>query len=355
MVINNEVFREMVNAATMAPSSDNMQPWEFINYGTCIEVRCVKERLLKIDVMDMFSWISIGAAIENIVNYSAKIGLNAIVEYNSDPYKIWAARITFKEDKNIEHFADVIESRTTNRSKFSNNKIGDHIFNKLSKSISNLSCGVSWTNDDVKQGQISQIDEIFSAILLEHAPLFDGFFDTLLFTKKDIENIRVGMDIKSLDIPFLFAFIAKRLKGLKLNRIISRLGMGRFIARTLSSRLKQCGGIIYITAREQSPVGFLEVGRAFERIWLAVTKKDLSAHPYGVIPQYLTMSKIKPESFLDKHIPVIEECRKKFSNIFPEVKGEYPGVMLRIGYTTKISIRTTIRLWPDQVIKRNSQ
>jgi len=46
-------FLVLVEAAGMAPSSDNTQPWCFSPGQDYIDVYMVKERLLAIDVLDM--------------------------------------------------------------------------------------------------------------------------------------------------------------------------------------------------------------------------------------------------------------------------------------------------------------
>ena len=64
--ISTQLLRRLIEAAGKAPSPDNNQPWAFGRLDNAIQVFHRRERALPSDVRDMFSWIAIGAAIENL-------------------------------------------------------------------------------------------------------------------------------------------------------------------------------------------------------------------------------------------------------------------------------------------------
>ena len=336
----------------MAPSSDNMQPWEFDKQDNAIEVYCVKERLLAIDVMDMFSWMSIGAAIQNIVVKSAAYGFLADVEYVPSGHHEKPEAIIRLFPGGVDTRLDErIALRTTNRLPFLPQPLEQPILSELSQAADRINSGLHWLNPEAGFESLVSMDAAFSSILLEHKPLFDGLFDTIRFTRGEIEEARCGMDIKSLDIPFIFAFIARRFRRLKINRLISRLGIGPVVAKTLSSRLRRAGALCLVTAEKRTPAGYMEAGRAMEALWLSATAHDLSVHPYGVIPQYFAMAECKPEAFLPKHRAEIESYRQPFLSLFPNIGPDSPAIMLRIGRAGRQSVRSTIRFRPEQIIR----
>ena len=65
--ITESQFLRFCTAASCAPSPDNNQPWAFCRQAESIDVWHCRSRALPSDARDMFSWISLGAAIENIV------------------------------------------------------------------------------------------------------------------------------------------------------------------------------------------------------------------------------------------------------------------------------------------------
>lgn len=351
MILTDSVFRELISAASMAPSSDNLQPWEFRKRENSIEVFCVKNRLLAIDVRDMFSWISIGAAIQNIVVTAAAGGLEATVEYEKYAQNGPDAVIRFTDGERNDNLAGQVRARTTNRRPFHQVPLNPVHISNLSDSKQGMNGGIHWLDMSSVLDPLVAMDAVFSSVLLEHKPFFDGLFDTIRFTEKEMETSRCGMDIKSLDIPLPAAFIASRLKHLKINRLISRLGIGPVVARILSSRLRKTGGVCLITAKERGPAGYMEAGRVMERLWLTATAEGLSVHPYGVIPQYLTMAELNPAIYLPEQAARINSYRDSFFSIFSGAVTEYPVIMFRIGLSRKQSARTTIRFRTEQIIR----
>jgi hypothetical protein len=215
-----------------------------------------------------------------------------------------------------------------------------------------MHAGIHWIHSASELKRMALMDVDFSSILLEHKPFFDGLFETLRFTRKEIETARTGMDLKSLELPFVGLVIARQLKRWEINKMINRLGIGHIVAKKLSFRLRKASALCLITAHQRDPIGYMEAGRAMQQLWLAATAEGLSIHPYGVIPQYLTMVDIEPETFLPRHATHIKSHREPFFAIFPEAKNEYPAVMLRIGWVNKQSARNPIRLRAEQIIRR---
>jgi len=80
-MLSAELFERLVEAASWAPSADNMQAWELGQRGDEIDVFPVPARLLPTDCLGMFGWIGVGAALENMVLAAAREGLRASVEY----------------------------------------------------------------------------------------------------------------------------------------------------------------------------------------------------------------------------------------------------------------------------------
>ena len=387
-ILTDELFVAFVKAASQAPSSDNMQPWEFkkgdarssersgarrdARSGTpsgahgdacrdtrcgartneAIEVFCVKERLLSIDVNNMFTWISIGAAIQNLATAASAYGLGSDVEYSdSGRMDTPVAIVRLSRPGNGTHLADWIGSRRTNRRPFHPQPLDPQIISRLMESAKGFDSGIYCVNSASSLQQMAAIDIDFSSIFLEHKPFFDGLFDTIRFTRREIETVRLGMDLKSLEIPFVGFAIARLLKDLKISRIIGRVGIGRIVARILSSRLTNAGALFLITVRRRNRAGYMQAGRTMQQLWLAATAEGLSVHPYGVIPQYFTMAELEPEKFLSKHLGIINGHRDQFHSIFLGSDKEHPAIMLRIGRAEKTTPRNEVRLKPYQLIR----
>lgn len=353
-LITNKLFEELVEAASLAPSADNMQPWTFRRQDNSIEVFCEKSRILPTDVLAMFAWVGIGAAIQNIMVAAASHGLIATVQYNTPIHPdALVASLQFLSGNTTNHLADFIKLRNTNRHSFEKSPLHPSLIHTLSESIHNIDASVHWTTSYSDFKLMASMDAHSSYIRLEHKPLHDELFDILRFSKHEIEDTRFGLTFKSLGVPGYAVFFARQLQYWSVNRAVSHLGFGRLIAKQLSNKLCNAGAICLITAHQQTPVAYMEAGRALEQLWLVATKEELSVQPYGVLPQYLTKIEIEPETFLPKYVTALEKHRKPFFSIFPDAVNEHPAIVLRLGKTRLYSARSDIRLKYNQIVQNN--
>jgi nitroreductase len=352
-MLTENIFNKLVEAATLASSADNMQPWEFKKAGDAIEVFPVKVRFLPTDVIGMFGWVGLGAGIQNLVIAAKKYGLDAAVRYGSaDEIDTMAAVITFTEGSADTQFADLIPERKTNRSPFVPVPLSAQETILLSRAAADIKAGIHWTTNPSDFQRLSKLDAKSTFIRLEHKPLHDELFDILRFSKKDIAEKPYGLYFESLEVPRFAGLFARLLKFWIFNRLVSLLGIERLVAKQLASRLPQSGALCLVTAKTRDPIGYMEAGRAVEQLWLAATADGLSVHPYGVHPQFLTKVELEPETFGPKYAPIIEAHREPFFSIFPNARNEFPALVLRIGKSKKQSSRSDFRLGQGQIIRK---
>jgi hypothetical protein len=139
--------------------------------------------------------------------------------------------------------------------------------------------------------------------------------------------------------------------SLVLNQAISRLGP---TPRRKDARLLAARGwrLCLVTARDSGPMGYIEAGRAMERIWLAANARGLAVQPHGVLPQYLTKVEVEPETFVPRHADTIRSQREPFYALFPGARDERPAIVLRVGFPTRSPVRRSVRIPPEQVVRR---
>lgn len=352
VILTNSIFNDLIEAATFASSADNMQPWEFRKKDQTIEVFMAESRKLPTDVDNMFSWISIGAAIQNIVEKASSIGLKAIIESSfEEAMHETVATIKFSAVTGENNLGKWIPERTTNRNPFINKSLGEKDISDLTECIANIKAGLYWTTDQSDFNKVSAMDANLSYIRMEYRLFHDELFNILRFSQKEMERTGYGLSFESLGIPPAAMFFAKMLKNWTINKAISKLGIGKLVAKDLASKLRKCGAICLITSKHHDPAGYIEAGRAMERIWLLAGSKGLSVHPYGVLPQYLTKSEMEPHTFLPRYLDQINKQRATFYSIFPRARNQYPAIILRIGKASAQNTRSNIRLSPQQVMR----
>ena len=354
-MLTDQLFKELIKSASMAPSADNMQPWEFRKNGDAIEVFHAVQRMLPTDVSGMFTWVSIGAAIQNIVVTSAAHGFEPDVEYISPGNTGQPVAVIRLSPGTVDDsLAEWIPQRATNRNNFKPLPLEDSVISGLTQSINGLDAGIHWMTEPKGFRLMASMDANSSFIRLEHKPLHDELFDILRFSRMQVEASRYGLDYESIGIPAVAVFIARQLRYWSVNKTVSKSGIGRLVAKKLSMRLLKAGALCLVTAKRRDPAGYMEAGRAMEQLWLAATAKGLSTHPYGALPQYLTKAEVEPGTFLPRHLAIIKSHRAPFYSIFPGSEKEYPAIVLRMGVTEKQSRRSDVRLRPDEILRHTA-
>jgi len=351
-LLTDQLFIELIKSASMAPSADNMQPWEFSKNGDTVEVFSAMKRMLPTDVSGMFTWVSIGAAIQNIAVTSAAHGFKTDVEYKSPEKAGQSVAIIRLSPGTVNgRLSEWIPQRATNRNNYRALPMEDSVISGLTQSIHGLDAGLHWMTDPAGFSLMASMDANSSFIRLEHKPLHDELFDILRFSRNQVEATRYGLDYESIGVPAFAVFFARHLQHWLVNKAVSKSGIGRLVAKMLSMKLRKAGALCLVTAKRKDPAGYMEAGRAMEQLWLAATARGLSTHPYGALPQYLTKAEVEPETFQTGHLAIIRSHRAPFYSIFPGAEQEYPAIVLRMGVTEKQSRRSDMRLRTDEIIR----
>jgi nitroreductase len=342
-------FQAIVEAAARAPSADNMQAWAFRRRADGIDVLLDRSRLLPTDAADMFGWIGVGAAVENATIAAAREGLAARVEPPADADAPVVLRLS--RDGADDPLAEVLPLRETNRAPYDDAPLPPALLDALAGAARGRDAGVHWIAGRAGLERVAEMDAGSTFIRLEHAPLRDELFDVLRYTREEVERTRFGLDFESLGVPPVFARIARRLRRSALVKVASRLGLGRVMARQMADRLRTAGALCLVTARRGGPAGYVEAGRAMERIWLAATAAGLAVQPHGVLPQYLTKVEVEPGSFLPRHAAILGALRGPFDALFPEARAERPAILLRVGRPTAAPARRSVRLPMERLVR----
>jgi hypothetical protein len=352
-MLTEELFLALVKQASFAPSADNMQPWEFRRQKNSVAVFCSPLRMLPTDAMGMFSWISIGAAIQNIVLAATEYDLSAEVTYTAAEDTTGpVAVVTFSAGATKSTLADFIRVRNTNRNPFRTDSIETGRMERLNRSVATFDAAIHWTTDCNHFKQMAYMDAHSSYIRLAHKPLHDELFHILRFTTKEINEKRYGLTFESLEVPPIAVRFAKQLRYWSINQMISNAGIGRLVAKRLSIKLMKTGGICLITIPNRNRIAYIKAGRAIEQLWLTATAEGLAVQPYGVLPQYFTKKDIEPDFFPLRYRKAIAAHEEPFYSIFPNAKDEFPALVLRLGWTDKPSPRSDERLPIEEIIRK---
>jgi len=361
-MISAAVFERLVAAASRAPSADNMQAWAFAKVDDAVEVYLEPTRILPTDVNQMFAWVGLGAAVENLVVAAESEGFSATVEHDalSDTpgteaggADLAGTPVTVRLAPGGSHggLAAWIERRETNRGPFDRAPLDPGTIGALTDTVRGLDAGIHWARGAADLELMARMDAHSTYIRLEHKPLHDELFDILRFSRRQLEATRFGLEFASLGVPVALVSVARLLRYPAVMQVVSRLGIGRMVARQLAAKLRAAAAVCLITARKPGPAGYVDAGRAMERLWLEATARGLAVQPHGVLPQYLTKLAVEPAGFTPRHATTMARHREPFDRLFGARDGERPAIVLRIGHPREHPARPSLRLPIDRLVR----
>ena len=139
--MTHDQISEIVTSACQAPSGDNCQPWQFEWDEKKLKVFLIEDKDHSFyNVLQRYSIVSIGAAIENICIRAKSLGFDAKVQDAPDikigtENKVLLSEITFVPGEQEEDLSAFIEKRCMNRKPYNQETLSDEIIQELEKEM----------------------------------------------------------------------------------------------------------------------------------------------------------------------------------------------------------------------------
>lgn len=281
----NPVLKTLVDAALLAPSGDNTQPWRFDIDERCLSITVSVDETRDTSPMNVgqrMARIACGAAIENIVRTARINAWSPELSMHDDPLRV--ATVTLHtEAQGPGEIEAVLRDRHTNRKLY---RPAEEPFRPLSIELSDeesSSVSIEWftLRDDIRRWAniISRADYA----MFRETGILPAFLKNVRFDRPNVEPVDEGLSLGSLELGRVQAFGLPLLAKLPANLAGSH-AVCQGLAKH-SRRLVESGsGIGAIFVKTDSDSVDCLVGRIMQRVWLSLTGKDLAAQPMMSMP-----------------------------------------------------------------------
>lgn len=355
-VFNAEIIETLVQAALVAPSPGNNQPWKWYFDGKRLILLNDQERAVSYgDFNYMATYMSFGAALENIKLKAADLKLKVIAQYfplRDEGNLIPVAVLQFSNDATIlkDDLVDFLNVRYTNRRKGDNAKISEPILDNFKASVSTIKdINLIFITDNDLIQKIANItgkaEKLRMFIPQGH---YEFFQKEIRWTPESVESTRDGLDIRTLDLDAkdVIGFrVAKDVRAINLLRVWDKGSALENITKTLVSTASSVG---LITVPSFTPENCLLTGNAIQRIWLTASKHNISMHP--TLAAVLHFARLIQGKGIDmpKDIQIqFKELHKDFLSIF-NLQNEIPLFLFRL-FNAPEPITKSLRLSLDDI------
>lgn len=344
----------MIEAARWAPSPDNNQPWAFTRSGDAVEVLHVRSRAIASDARDMFSWLGVGAAVENVTLAASARRLVARVRYHDRPFAKLAgeehvATIELQPGGAVDPLHEQIERRCTSRQPYQRRAIAPERLEKVA-AAAGAAVAVAWLSEREQIKQAAGLIREADRIRFEHQPFHEELHAVLRYSQQQAEQAGDGMSLKALEIPAAMGPVLRFLRPWRRARAMNRIGLSRVFAGMAGQQIISSGAIGLLTTDDATDAGYMEAGRSLQRVWLAATAEGLSMQPLGSVPLFLTRLRDDRASFQPRHAERLDAVDEAFGALFEGLKERSPVMLFRIGEGRPPSARSP--RYPAEAIMR---
>ncbi|MDL2215126.1 nitroreductase [Dysgonomonas sp. OttesenSCG-928-M03] len=305
MQAQNKDFMDIIEAAAKAPSGHNTQPWLFSTGENNITIYPnMNDTLPVVDSSNRELFISLGAATENLCIKASQLGYKT--EVKPDAVSQTIKILLVKENIDTDPLVEYIEKRQTNRKVYNNRIISADVIATLEKVE---------TSNNISRYIIEKQDTLFNVLRTyvekgNQAQMNDkDFKEELLrfmrFNGKQVKNNPTGLSHKVIGSPGLPGFIAKPivktfLKPDKQNKSDLK-------------KIDSSSHFVLFTTQNNTFEEWVNIGRDLERFVLTTTRLGLA------------------NAYMNQPCEV-ESLASDMQNNISLIKGEYPTLLLRIGY-----------------------
>lgn len=321
--MDKDLVHKLLEAAVMAPSGDNVQPWD---------IR-VSENFTQIDLYNLpdkdnsyynyqqsASYIAHGAMIENILIAAKHLGCDADYQLFPDAGDDnYVARVSLSPaDQQQEPLYTAIFERCTNRFQFTPTEVSDEVLHALEDSVKNIDTAkVSLVIQKDRIKQLAKELMVNDRIVFECKDIHQFLFDKIRWNKKQIEETRDGMPVGVMGLSFMEKLAFPLMRFWWYVNAANVFGLSRIIGLKCWWGCCNASMLGMITIHGNDKFAFVKGGRAVQRLWLEATKQGFALQPIIGLPLLINrLRKNKLDNFSDKHRQFVRRAAKTLPGLF---------------------------------------
>ena len=278
----------IVEAATKAPSGGNAQAWKwYYSKGNLYLFHDISRSESLLDFDQLASYISFGAATENLILKSHEINLNPeLILFPLTTELRVICQFTFLKEQFIstknsyDYLVSEIETRLTNRTISERKLIAPHLLEELKQvagSIDGAQLQIIDSIDEIEK--IAHIVSSVERLRIMHKRGHSDFVNEIRWTDEENELKRDGIDLNILDIHATAKAGLVVAKNWDVINTLKKWGKGSIFGKSSNVSVLSSSAMCLITMPEYSPINYFNAGRSMQRTWLTANKLNISLQP----------------------------------------------------------------------------
>ncbi len=331
---NKTALDTLLQAAVLAPSGDNTQPWRFLVDRTSGSIGLDVDPARDPSPMNAgqrMARISLGAALENMVQTA---------ERNHWPYEIdetppgALTRLSVPADATMGTIDPVLALRATNRRRYDGQPLPRETIKQLSDAAGSFaSTDTVLISDPDQMVRLVRLIGRADALMLGTKAIRNAFLAKVRFDAAPTAEVTEGLSLGSLEVSLSDRLSLRLMRYLPPPDGLMRLmGARRIFTRVATKLASSAAGICLITTSRDDAQGDIDVGRAWQRIWLRMTQEQLACQPMMsllVLRNIIQMGDVS--LFGARDFDAAKTLLQEFDAQTSKLAGGRPAVLMRFG------------------------
>lgn len=285
----------LLTAAAWAPSGDNTQPWRFGYDAGRRAVDIVLDPALDRSPMNagqQMALIACGAAVENVCTVAAAQGRRTTVEVHPvdrSEAPTHVARVVLGERCPVEGAVEAeaeaaVASRVSNRRVYDGHEIDAATRSSLERATADVpGVNVRLVTDRTLVRQAADRIARGDTVMFADPAMRHAFLGNVRFDLPRNATTDAGMSLGSLEAA-AYQRLALRAMRYTPNLLFTLSGGARLLGAYTRKLVRSSAGLCLVVPTSEpwsDPVG---IGRAAQRVWLALTRQGLATQPMMSLP-----------------------------------------------------------------------
>jgi hypothetical protein len=137
------------------------------------------------------------------------------------------------------------------------------------------------------------------------------------FTQREALEKRDGFPLKNLEAGLVGELFLKATKPWPVMNIANKIGLGRVVALNAWQGMINSSGAGLLLMDKIDDQGFLQGGRALEKVWLTLASHGIQLQPMTAATLfYLRLINEKPSGFLRQHQEILISLQNEYYTLF---------------------------------------
>ncbi|MDL2310087.1 hypothetical protein LJC39_03105 [Parabacteroides sp. OttesenSCG-928-B22] len=352
--ISREILLEIVRYGIMAPSGDNVQPWEFAIEKEGITLYINREADDSFfNTQQVASLIACGAAIQNMVymaevkGFEAKVALFPQGEGKKEVAHIQLTPADRSQNESIEK---AMRERCTNRRMYATRPIPRETWQPMATTTEKEpDTLLLYNKEKAWRRPLAHAVYLADMVRVGRQDLHEYLMKILHFKpipkrirEEDLpDEFRTGMPLKNLQAGLTGDIYMRSMRKWSVMRVARYFGAGLAMPLFGAMSVYLSGGIGMICVKSFTETNIVRAGSAIERVWCELTREGYALQPMAALPLLTLRTYLEGTSaFTPSHIKKLEKAKKIATRSLSIPEGFIPVFMFRAGESAPITQRT---------------